>query len=397
MKDKKAIAEYVERVFDLYGLNKRGFFYDYDEESEEFFDCPLFVEGYESEEKTIQRVSQYLGLATQEIVNCDKRAAFRYCDKYPYFALHHGFLGEWAWNIEFKSIKPNVEERIMATIFDIEMKPEPRYDWKEVKKRLCEKLKEVSEYDSKYYPPDSELKVISAEAEVMFSYPKCCEMVRSFLDMVYRAQSLFFKAMKEDLQDEEQLEYNFLVSYLKITDIVRPSVKLYYYEVVRLRNVLLSEGYNEFWSYAKVRHELADQQPWRCVEFFEDIDLVQEFVNVFPKAKKDMIEFSRLARNIRFTFQWKRIKTQEEKDEEFVQAYLAGREYDENFSARPILTLYLEKTEEECSGFQEEAEKLRCIASPPSKGGVRLPKREYDIHDVLANVKRIEQRFTGGN
>ena len=402
MIDKKSVTEYVERVFELYGLDKLDFFYTWDDEDSDPFDfplnymaIPLFIDGFESEEDTIQRVSQHLGLTRQEIISCDKRAAFRYWDKYPYFNLHDEFLETWIWNANYKSDRPKAEEILIGCLFDINPNLEDRYNFDDVNRRFYDQLQEAAKFDQRYFPDNSYFHLHKFETQEMFSFPRCKEMVRSYLDMVYRVESLFFKAIKEDLPEEEQREYDFLVSFFNITDSVRPSVRLYYNEIVRLRKVFLEEGYTEFWSYARIRRSLADRQPWRCIEFFDDMELVQEFVNAFPSSKKDMIDFSRLVKNFRFTFQWE--KSQKEKDEEYIQACLKDEEYDEDYNPNPELVLYVEKTPEESAGFQEGLEKLRRAASPPAMGGVSLPKREIDAEDRWRNsMSRLHRRLGGG-
>lgn len=377
MDKKELISEYVERVFELYGLNKFEFFYDIDDDSESLdrFAIPLFVEGFESEEETIFRVSQYLGLTPEEIINRDKLAALKYWDKFPFFSLHNDFIDSWVWNAQYKNSKPTAEDMLLGALFDIPL-GEARYDFKSVTERFHEQLKVAAEYDPDYYPSDSRLHVLKVDTREMFSFPECGEMIRSYLDMIYRAQSLFFRALQEDLSDAEQREYNFLASYLMIEDIARPTRNMYYCDIVRLRDVLLEEGYKEFWSYVKIKNPLTLREPWRCIEFFNNMGLVQEFINAFPSAKKEMIEFARLVKNFRFSFQWELIKSQEEKDEEFVQAYLAGLDYDENYNPNPVLSIYVEKTREEISDFEAGLEKLRLAASPPAMGGVTLPERE---------------------
>ena len=402
MIDKKSIAEYVERVFDLYGLDKCGFFYETDFDDDSFgedYVTPLFVDGYESEETTILRVSQYLGLTTQEVVNCDKKAAFRYWDKFPFFSLHNQFLDTWIWNANYKGNRPPLEEVLVSRLFDFELAPERRYDLDDVNRRFYEKLEDASKFDSRYLPEQSYFHLLEFATQEMFSFPKCNEMVRAYLDMIYRVQSLFFKAVEADLPEEEQLEYNFLVSFFELTDLMRPTTKLYYEEVVRIRGIVIEEGYKEFWSYAKIHYPtLAYRQPWRCIEFFEDREMVQEFVDIFPFAKHKMIEFSRLVKNFRFEFQWKEIKKPEHKEKNSAHTH-SNMEDDENYNPNPILVLYLEKTAVELADFKVGLENLLCVASPPAKGGVRLPKREFDTSNPdiqMIMTRRLLRRLNGG-
>ncbi len=396
MIDKELITEYVERVFELYGLDKADFFYDAigeDEEDDVILD--LFDENYESEDSTLERISTFLGLTKQEIMNADKRAAFRYWDNFPFFALHDEFIETWIWNTRHKGHKPTEVEKLISAVFGSKLELEDRYDYKKVYERLFDKLKEAAAFDPRYYSPDSGLYILKKQTEEMFSFPECNEMIQAYLDMVYRAQSLFFKALKEDLSEEEQGEYNFLVSYFYIADIANPAKRLYYNELIRFRPLYVELGYREFWSYAIIRYPLDIQQPWRCIEFFDDMGLVQEYINAFPSAKKDMIAFSRLVKNFYFSVQWKKKNPKEEQDKETIQDYQAAEEDDENYNTNPVLEIYLEKTSEETADFEEGLEKLYCAASPPSMGGVRLPTRESV--DRSQDLLRIIHRILGGN
>lgn len=392
--DKEKISEYVERVFELYGLNKYDFFYIYNDETVEDVIIPLFDEDRESISETLIRISLFTGLTEHEITTMDKRAALKYWNKFPFFSLYNEFIAKWVWYAKFKSKPPTPAERVRSAIFNQKLQIERRYDFNDINNRLLNKLKELSVFDSSYYVPNSNLHILDLRTAEFFSFPKCEEMIRSYIELVKRAQQLFFKAVYKDLTISEIHEYNFLVSYLDIHDICMPSKYLFYHNVVNWREIIIEEGYTEFWSYAKIGAPLTIEAPWRCAEFFNNIELVQEFVNMFPSAKKEMREFAILIKNYSIMFRWEEIKTQEQLDDEFVAAYLEGRDYDPNDDFSPPNHVYLEKEPSEIEGFSDALETLRKAASPPAKGGLKLPTREYsrDYTESDRLLRRIAGR-----
>lgn len=391
--DKEKISEYVERVFELYGLNKYDFFYTYDDETDEDVAIPLFDEDKESASLTLTRISLFTGLTEREITTMDKRAALKYWKEFPFFSLYNEFLSKWIWNAKFKSEKPTPGELLFSAIFDQELDIEERYNYNGIKKRLISKLQELSVFDSSYFVPNARLHIINLRTAEFFSFQKCGEMIRSYIDLVKRAQSLFFKAVRKDLTIAEIQEYNFLVSYLSIHDICMPSKYLYYHNVVEWREIIIEEGYTEFWSYAKIDAPLTIEAPWRCAEFFDNMELVQEFVNMFPSAKKGMREFAILVKNYSIMFRWEEIKTQEQLDDEFVAAYLEGRDYDPNDILPPPNQVYLEKEPAEVEEYSDSLETLLKAASPPAKGGLKLPVREYSKDNNY--IDRLQRRISG--
>ena len=305
----------------------------------------------------------------------DRRAALRYWAKYPFFSLYNEFLNKWIWYAKYKSEQPSAEDHLVRALFNIEIKKEERYNWVSIKQRLTEKLKQLSALDSSYYMEGRNLKILHCETAEFFSFPDCSKMIQSYIDMVNRVQELFYKAIKYDLSITERHEYNFLVAYFDIRDLIIPNKKLFYHNVVDLRYTYTAEGYKEFWSYAKIHAPLSIDQPLRCLEFFNNMSLVQQYVDLFPSAKEKIREFSMLVKNFSFIVRWE--KTQAELDEEFVQAYINDEDYDPSEHQFPPLHLYVEKTKDELAGFEMPLKKLRKAASPPSMGGLVVPTREH--------------------
>lgn len=390
--DRKELTEFVERIFELYGLNKRNYFYTED------FDGPVELCSPLPEEIPIEnslcRLSVYLGLSVEEIITMDKRAALKYWKKYPFFSLYNQFLDRWIWNAQFKSERPDAKTVFLSAIFNSNLGLEKRYNWPLVLKRLKEQLKELSAFDPAYYHEGRELEILNIETSEFFSFPECRKMIRDYIRMVKRLEELFFKAVEQDLSAEEINEYNFLVSYFDVSDVYRHSTRLYYHVVTQLRNTIKEEGHSEIWSYGKINCSLNIKQPWRCIEFFDDMTLIQEYVNLFPSAKKEIRNFGEVVRNFYFTVRWK--LTEAEEEEEIIRAYLNDEEDDSEETYQPgVLHLYVSKTADEISAFEEPLLKLGKVIAPPSMGGIKLPVRET-LPGPQERMKALLRRFNMG-
>lgn len=70
MSNIKKTTEYVERIFDLYDLDKREFFFQFDTDTYEYVKCRLFP-FTEMDDDTLEKISVHTGLTKEEIINND--------------------------------------------------------------------------------------------------------------------------------------------------------------------------------------------------------------------------------------------------------------------------------------------------------------------------------------
>lgn len=406
MKKIERITEFVSDLFELYHMNTYGFFEDYDEETEETVEVPLFRYG-EIDDETIYKLCVNFGLTKEEILSLDEDAAKKYWNKYPFFRLYRDFMSSWAWQSRFKSERPSPEELLLRKLFETEdeLAVEERYDYPAVKERMIQKLKEIDVVMPGTYHTDADITKLSINTEVFISFPQCQEMLRSFIDMVNRVKELFFKALTTDLTAEEANEYNFLASWLWMCDVATPSTTLTYDNVLIYREVFVKEGYTDLFSYAKFKRFIGTA-PWRCKEFFDDMELAQEIVNIYPQAKAEMRQFAMDVTKFSCEFVWSDAKPimyspEEEAELSAINAMFGEEDIPLEQRAKERTHIYVEKTSEEMFDWEDCARKLRDAASPPSKGGLELPVRE--AHIIVGSVEtfaRIQARVAarhGGN
>jgi len=379
MSKKTDVTKYVKSVFDLYDANGYGFFFEYDNKGE--VEIPLFPLS-EIDDETLERISVQLGLGKDEILNMDKNAARRYWEKFEFFRLYARYKESCKWFSEFKSEKPTQEELLLNAIFGAKagIEVERRYNYQAIKKRMIAQLKEIDKIMPGTYHENAQITNLEISTEFFMSFPECSDMIRSFVEMVDRLKELFFKALKEELTTDEEKEMNFLASWLIAKDVVTPRDLITYKTVRIYREVYLKENLSDFYSYAKIER-FVGSAPWRCMEFFNDPDLVQKFVEIFPQAKREMIQFTMDVTKFSCTFVWSDagpVVFSPEEEEELHEFNMAIGEEDTPLEerAREKTHIYVDKTRSEIYGWEQAIKRLKKAASPESKGGVVLPKKE---------------------
>ena len=75
------LSNFIEEIFDLYHLNKLGFFFESDDETFEEYSIPLFP-GEKIDDEIIKRLSIKLGLDPFEILSMDESVMYKYWNKY---------------------------------------------------------------------------------------------------------------------------------------------------------------------------------------------------------------------------------------------------------------------------------------------------------------------------
>lgn len=405
MNSKKQVTRFVRELFDRYELNDLGFFVDYDSENDERTEIPLFPYT-KMDDETLNRISVHTGLTVSEILSCDQEAAIRYQKKYPFISLYKDFKEKWAWYSRYKTEMPTAEEYLLNAIFtDNEGYPvEARYDYADVKKRMIDELKKADAFMPGTYHKDAGITNLIIETEVFFSFPRCAEMIRSFIDMVNILKGLFFKALSSDLEENEINELNFLASRLNATDIVSPSTVLNYENICTYRNVYIQEDYKDFFSYGRIR-AFVKTDPWRCQEFFEDMKLVQEFVGIFPEAKALMREFVDNVTKFSCYFNWSDAQpiVFSDEDEKLLSDFNAAigeRDIPLEERAKEITHIFVNKNNKEMYGWVKYAEQLRKAAAPTSKGGLAVIYRDtnpFAQPDVITRIHNRVSAMSGGN
>ena len=126
----------------------------------------------------------------------------------------------------------------------------------------------------------------------------------SLREMIERTRGLFVKALGQNLDAGEIKEYNILVSVLGIRDrYISKKGSLHYSMLRKLAPIYKAEKRTDFFDYVML-DPAKDIAPWRCSEFVLNRDMVQDYVNVFPGAKKAMREYALLVTQFHCSFAW---------------------------------------------------------------------------------------------
>lgn len=406
----ESVEKFVKSLFTKYDLDENDFFCEYDYETEDFFPKPLFLNGV-IDDNMLKRLSVCLGMSKDEILNTDEQAGNRYAEKYPFFRLYQDFISSQEWYSKYKTTMPTAEDLLINAIFtENEGYPvEKRYDVHSVKKRLINKLKEIDKEIPGTYHQNADITNFAFRTEILFSFPKCYEMVSSFINAVNSYKELFYKVLESDLSESEINELNFLAHALEIRDVALFKITLDYANLLNLKETLIKENYSDFYSYARI-DKTKNFFPWRCYEFFENKELVQELINIYPyNAKHKMREFSILVKNFSVRFIWSDADPMvlyedlEKHPYETIETYLNLVIESESIVPEQrgleITRIYIEKTSDETTNFDKCFSKLNEMLSPPSKGGLILPKRELDTRSQ-ENRNRLFSHYDavfGGN
>lgn len=400
MKSKDQVTKYVRDYFDRYELNDYDFFVSSEEDEygrPEKVDIFLFPFD-EIDAETLSKISLHTGLRTEEILNCDEIAATRYLQKYPFIDLFKAYKERCEWCSQYKTEFPSLKKLLPNAIFTenpgypVEM----RYNHADIKDRLIDKLKEIDAVMPGTYHEDAEITELTYRTEMFLTFPDCGKMLSSFIDMVNRLKELFFKALQAELSEDEINEFNFLGSILGAYDVTASSIAMNYDTLSKLRKVYIEENLTDFFSYVKVR-AFVGFAPWRCKEFFDDMTLVNEFINIFPQAKSMMREFAMSVSKFDCVFVWSDAKPimyspEEEAELNYIDDMMGYKHLPYEQRAKEHTHIYIEKTSEEMFGWEEYVKKVADAAAPPAKGGLVLPKREVDLRDAITNIQRIKRR-----
>lgn len=412
MANSKDIEKYIEKVFDLYNMDKEGFFYEMSYDGKDFvegrkYEISLFPTD-EVDEATLNKVSTALGLSKDEIISMDNGACFRYWDKYPFFRLYAEYLDRIYWSSNFSGEYLNPEERLLTAIFSDEDEPlgNRNYDHNDVIKRLLNTLKEADSFMPGTYHANAYLKSVEIGNCFFFSFPDCQSMICSFFDMVSQLQYYFFKSLDGELSTEEINEMNFLATWLGAVDSFIPSSIITYDFVKKLSKAYKSEGDKDFFHYVKIKNFITTK-PWQCMEFFDDKNLVQQFVNIFPEAKYMMRDFSMAVKNYSCVYEWsdaKPIVYDPETDSDLIYLDQVMGLDKIPIEDRPKERdhLYIPKNQDEMMGWEKSLSILKDVISPPSLGGLIVPKRDYfnlsDSEDFSIFINRFNaQRGVADN
>ena len=375
------LSAFIHRYFMAYGLDYKHFLgirvYDNpDDDIGEVVEAPVCF-GDELNMKVIEKAALVLGLTKEELLSQDHEAAKKWYKKYPYFSLKLTF--DRIISSRYR-VEDYAEQEIGWAIFAPEeasheqmLKSTMRVDYESAERRALEKLSKIDRVAPGMVHKGARIEDLYIETECFGHFEKTPELVRSYLDMVHRAEELFFKAWDSPLMPEEIREYNFLAAALGLQDLFYTSHYLYYDTLVSLLNVYRKEGYSDFFSYVRIAPNRV-LRPWYCAEFANDRELAQAYVQVFPQAKALIRHHALSVLNYVCAYVWS--------DDEFrlprpkVSGYYRAPGLLDPGKNPELNYLYIDKTDEEVGKDKDFAVRLSAMGSAAHRGGLAVPKHE---------------------
>lgn len=338
--------------------------------------------------------SRILGISEKDIMDCNYDLLYELTERYSYF--DH-------WTNLNRAYEENMcgpryaEYKLMDAIFCGGQQMPVWYNWPAVHKRLCAQLKELNKYLPGTYHHEAEMTDIKVSVQKICHYDGIKDFIEEYLKMLERAGKLFFKAVAEDLCEDEINEYNLLVSLLGIRDFVFSETgNLYYDNLLRCREIYRREALPNFYDYITLDRERAFD-PWRCAEFIEDKDLVQKYINYHPYFKHAMRDFAMKVLNFKFDFAWsdaRKIYVYEGHEISKEDYELIFREpIPESLRTLERTEVFVPKTSGELGDNEDYAKKLLVLCGPEKLGGIVYPPYR-NVPDDVGSAKRITERMS---
>lgn len=207
---------------------------------------------------------------------------------------------------------------------------------------------------------------------------KLCEfegivpMLKCYLVMIQRVKSLFEKALQVDLTQDEVTEYNILVTATGMKDPYYRPIGLYYSTLQKLKPVYLAENFT-----SKQLLFREDLEPWRAIQFVQNPELAEHYLQTVPQAKKYLSRFSKVLSNFRCYFRWV-----DKPCEEYWQIPSLNDEPNEYDDSSEYVKFDLPKTAREQLGQTDAIEALSELSHnyPPEQTpeDAMAMKRRYD-------------------
>lgn len=374
-----AIELFVRKCFSKYLLNYDAYF----EEDERLTLEPMPEPDYEdldnydpgNDFRYLEKVAKILGADIESIISFDADAISKYYDKYAYFKLYPEALE--VYNQQWSKASGENPKNL-----------------NDIKREIKDITKEYDSYFPGTYHEGADIERPMISTRIFASFSKSKELWESYFDMVETVQRYFSTVVFEDkvLDDIEIKEYNFLVTVLHIKDAFL-NQPLYYSVLESLSNLYRSEGYKEFYSFAKIDLGLfteVELHPWCFEETAGNREIIQKYVNIHPiiggKHTKDyLLQYVMEVKNLHCVFSWS--------DAQYI-------DWDEeNPTIKERTEIYLPKAQHQIKKYETTYDSISKFVAPPQKGGITMPDRELPYqhylsphHQMASWLEKIEKR-----
>ena len=397
MKKPKEIYEFIKGICfkysiylpaclsDIYCTFKDFNDINYDEEND-IDDFRDWFDDDKIDSDLLKSLSEILGISVEDILQTNKVAADKVYFKYPFFSLLNQFekLKYFETKYKFKEDCHIREKLLLLDEFDFK-NATIRYSPDNLLERLREQLIKYDKYIPGTFHPNGEITQFHHSESVVIDFSKYRKMMKSFFEVYDRMVSLFFKALKTDLTQDEINEYNLFVSYFRAKEWVGTNL-LYYENICKHREIYISEGFHDFESYARINRLTTDFEPWICKQFADYPEYAQKYQDIYPSTKKKVLDFCMKIENIWCSYVWSDDPFVSEETDFYIPLELLPEPRQE------INTIYIPKTTEELGEDAKYADLLSKYVSLESEGGLKrkITEIEYNTYNVM---KRMELRF----
>ena len=393
MKKPKEIYEFIKEICNDYSiylpacLNDCWTYQDFDEEEiDDFGGLSKYFNDDVIDPDLLNSISIALSVDVKDIVETNYDAAHKIYFKYPFFTLLNQYekLKYFETKYKFKE-GCNVREKLLFLDEFDSKNATIRYSPDNLIERLNEQLVKYDKFVPGTFHPNGEITNFHHSESVVIDFTRYKKMMRSFFEIYDRMVSLFFKALKTNLLQEEIKEYNLFVSYFRANEWVGTDL-LYYKNICNHRELYISEGYHDFESYARINRLTTDFEPWICKQFADYPEYAQRYQDIYPSTKKKVLDFCMKIENIWCSYVWSDDPFVSEEPDFYIPLELLPEPRQE------INTIYIPKTAEELGEDVKYVDLLSKYVSLESEGGLKRKKTEieYNTYNVM---KRMELRF----
>lgn len=379
MKTKKQILAFIESQAEKYSI-KLQLFFPQEKIDDEDFD----INAINLSEENITKLSIIFGCEKDDIYNTNTKAVEKWLARYPYFDGYR----DYRFIIE---LPYGEEAKILSAIFGekYEMTTKIPFDPKDVNDRLMNLLQKIDKCMPGTIHMDARIQDLVVSCYSMKSYPEIGKLVRDYLIVYYRYKDLFFQAIKGKLAKEEIQEYNVLAAHFLAVDIIKTSEYMFYDYIERNRDMLVAENYNELFSYVRLRRDdFRGFQPFECIEFYDNISQIKEYIKVFPRTKKLMKEYLEKISNFICTFVWS-----DDPYETLEDNFFLDDDYEGPIKIPKKEQVNVKKSVNELGEAANAVSILEKLCRVPSAGGLAIEhSAEFDIrlHDWSEKMNEIQ-------
>ena len=355
---------------------------------------PWLVDG-ELNQELVEYAADILGTTSAELLKMDDERVTGWLHKYPLLAY-----GEILRSKEQESFlkERTPEARLMAAALNFGSKKvyTTRHDLDNLKKRTETWLEQQEKERPGSIHPGAEIEHFHADTVYICHYERIRELLACFASMVERGKELFFKALEQDLTEDEICEYNLIVTATGIRDMHYNLHGLYYRYLEKFRSLYISEKGKDFFDYVVLNKDIAFQ-PWKFAEIIENRSLMEQYLALVPRAQMLMRIFAIEGTRFKCSFTWSDapVLSQEEIWDLMQEHPEIAIRLEKEYEGREPTFVYIPKDAGELGTDGPYFEMLRVLSGSESEGGIPLPAhglpQDTDVKKMMDRIKVVRE------